>query len=173
MTDGTLLNNVETSHAYRGEVYCLASGAWAFRVTEDGEEFSRGAGFEDEIEAAEACSDVVPFVDFPISLIADPAFVVQADTVDQCHPLMMLPEQRLVDAICELTNEYVARAGEHLHADDDGYYSNGIHAFYDLVQRLGMSEEFADILSRVRFAAGPSEFLPISFSLLANDEDAE
>lgn len=81
MTDGTLLNNVDSSHAYRGDVYCAASGQWAFRVTKDGEEFARGAGFEDEIEASEACSDVVPFVDFPIFLSADPSVVAPSAEV--------------------------------------------------------------------------------------------
>ena len=84
MTDETMLNNADSSHTYRGDVYCAASGRWAFRVTQNAEEFARGAGFEDEIEAAEACSDVVPFVDFPIFLSADPAFDLSAEplTVD-------------------------------------------------------------------------------------------
>lgn len=81
MTDATPLNNADSSHSYRGEVYCAASGQWAFRVTQDAEEFARGAGFEDEIEASEACSDVVPFVDFPIFLSADPAFVAPSAEV--------------------------------------------------------------------------------------------
>lgn len=68
--------------SYLGNVYCAASGQWAFRLLCDGEDLVRGAGFEDEVEAAEACADQFPDVDFPIRLIADPDF--DLSLVDDC-----------------------------------------------------------------------------------------
>lgn len=79
--------------SYLGKVYCAASGQWAFRLYRDGEELVRGAGFEDEVEAAEACADHFPCSDFPIRLVADPDFDLSApvleplpsQTCPQCH----------------------------------------------------------------------------------------
>ena len=60
--------------SYLGKVYCSASGQWAFRLFRDGEEIARGAGFDDECEAGDACAAQLPGLYFPIRLVADPEF---------------------------------------------------------------------------------------------------
>ena len=60
--------------SYLGKVYCSASGQWAFRLFRDGEELARGAGFDDECEAGDACAAQLPGLWFPICLLADPEF---------------------------------------------------------------------------------------------------
>lgn len=93
--------------------------------------------------------------------------------IDQHHPLMMLPEQRLIDAMCVLANRYVARSAavapdsmDHLRLSDR------IDALVALVDELGMSDEFRALLLAASDAAlfGKS-LVPVSFSLLADDEE--
>ena len=74
MTDGTAQHNtakpIDNSPVYFGEVYLAQSGEYAFRVYENNELYVAGSGFEDEIQAAEACGSAVPDVEFPILWIA-------------------------------------------------------------------------------------------------------
>lgn len=74
MTDGTVQHNtakpIDNSPVYRGEVYLAPSGEYAFRVYENNELYVAGSGFEDEVEAACACGDAVPDVEFPIRWIS-------------------------------------------------------------------------------------------------------
>ena len=74
MADGTAQHNtanpIDNSLVYRGEVYLAQSGEFAFRVYENNELYVAGSGFEDEIEAACACGDAVPDVEFPIRWIS-------------------------------------------------------------------------------------------------------
>lgn len=65
---------------YLGNVYCAASGQWAFRLFRDGEEIARGAGFDDECEAAEACLSQVLDADLTVYMVADPDFDFSADS---------------------------------------------------------------------------------------------
>lgn len=74
MTDGTEQHNpvqsIDNSPIYFGEVYLAQSGEFAFRVYENNELYVAGSGFEDEIQASEACGAAVPDVEFPIRWIA-------------------------------------------------------------------------------------------------------
>lgn len=107
------------------------------------------------------------FTDWLFTMTQTPAIT----PVDLYDPLMMMPEQRLVDAICALTNEFMS-AARSVDADRDDYACR-IHAFRLLVDRLGMSDELSWMLSTACDSVHRCiPMNPISFSLLAGDEDA-
>ena len=90
----------------------------------------------------------------------------------QLHPLLMLPEQRLIDAICDLTNQYASAAAQPGGMVERDSYSDRISAFQALADHLGMSDEFSWMLRNAAYAAFDGRAIePISFSLLADDED--
>lgn len=78
MTDGTEQHNpaqsIDNLPVYRGEVYLAQSGEFAFRVYENNELYVAGSGFEDEIEAADACTASVPDVEFPVLWVSEIVF---------------------------------------------------------------------------------------------------
>jgi len=52
-----------TIHHYRGESYQVPSGQWAWVIYRDGEDYCRGAGYEDEADAEEALCDQLAELD--------------------------------------------------------------------------------------------------------------
>ena len=61
--------NALQQHSILGQVYCSPAGQWGYRVFMNGVQVACNAGYDDEIETAEACCAVFPDIDFPVRVV--------------------------------------------------------------------------------------------------------